>query len=80
MYVPADRVVEEAERLGVTSSEVKGAEDKELTRESRGLQALLDGVRAMNDPDDQAKRQASVPILNALYAFRRTRVGAERSA
>jgi len=118
LYVPADRVVEEAERLGATPFDVNGVElghhgpecsfdafvrqygldrdpalvymakvirgadtdDKDLTPESRGLEALLEGVRATHYPNDQAQRQASIPILDALYAFCRTKVAAGRTA
>lgn len=107
LYVPGERVAEEAERLGATPYDIKGAElghhgtecsfdafvrrygldgdpalaymakvirgadtdANDLTPESRGLEALLEGVRAMHYPDDQAQRQASIPILDALYAF-----------
>lgn len=57
---------------------IRGADtdDKGLTPESLGVEALLDGVRAMHYPDDQAQRQASIPILDALYAFCKTKVGA----
>lgn len=50
---------------------IRGADtaDKTLTPESQGVEALLDGVRALHHPDDQAQRLASKPILDALYAF-----------
>ncbi len=53
---------------------IRGADtaDKDLTPESRGVEALLDGVRAAHHPDDQAQREASIPILDALYAYCRT--------
>ena len=107
LYVPGDRVMAEAERLGATPYDVKGVElghhgpecsfdafvrkyglvtdralvymakvirgadtdAKDLTAESRGVEALLDGVREIHHPDDQAQRLASVPILDALYAY-----------
>lgn len=107
LYVPADRVLAEAERSGATPYDVKdvelghhGAEcsfdafihkyglasdpalaymarvirgadtaDKTITPESIGVEALLDGVRALHFPDDQAQREASRPILDALYAY-----------
>ncbi len=55
---------------------IRGAdtEDKDLTPESRGVEALLDGVRAMHQPNDQEQRRASRPILDALYAYCRAKV------
>jgi hypothetical protein len=57
---------------------IRGADTdaKDLTPESRGVEALLDGVRATHHPDDQAQRLASIPILDALYAFCKARVSA----
>ena len=112
LYVPTDRVIAEAERLGATPYDITGAElghhgaecsfdafvhrydldrdpaiaylakvirgadtaDKDLTPESRGVEALLDGVRALHHPNDQAQREASIPIMDALYAYCRTKV------
>jgi hypothetical protein len=50
---------------------IRGADTaaKDLTPESRGVEALLDGVRALHYPDDQEQRRASRPILDALYAY-----------
>lgn len=50
---------------------IRGADTdaKDLTPESRGVEALLDGVRALHHPDDQRQREASIPILDALYAY-----------
>ena len=55
---------------------IRGADtdDKDLTPESRGVEALLDGVRAMHHPNDQEQRRASRPILDALYAYCQTTV------
>jgi hypothetical protein len=55
---------------------IRGADtdDKDLTPESRGVEALLDGVRAMHHPNDQEQRRASRPILDALYAYCQTKV------
>lgn len=113
VYVPADRVLAEAQRLGATPYDVKGVElghdgpecsfdafvrkygldrdpalaymakvirgadtaDKDLTPESRGVEALLDGVRAVHHPNDQAQREASLPILDALYAYCEAKTG-----
>ena len=55
---------------------IRGADtdDKDLTPESRGVEALLEGVRAMHSPNDQEQRRASRPILDALYAYCRAKV------
>lgn len=56
---------------------IRGADtaDKTITPESVGVEALLDGVRLLHHPDDQAQRRASVPVLDALYAYCRLKVG-----
>jgi len=33
------------------------------------LEAVLDGRRVMHFADDQAQREASIPVLDALYAY-----------
>ncbi|HYR93335.1 MAG TPA: chromate resistance protein ChrB domain-containing protein [Methylomirabilota bacterium] len=50
---------------------IRGADTsaKDLTPESRGIEALLDGVRSLHFPNDQEQRRASKPILDALYAY-----------
>ncbi len=55
---------------------IRGADtsDKDITPESRGVEALLDGARAMHYPNDQEQRRASRPILDALYAYCQTKV------
>ena len=55
---------------------IRGADtaDKDLTPESRGVEALLDGVRQMYQPDDQRQREASRPLLDALYAYCQRRI------
>jgi hypothetical protein len=55
---------------------IRGADtdDKDLTPESRGVEALLDGVRAIHHPNDQEQRRASRPILDALYAYCQAKV------
>ena len=55
---------------------IRGADtaDKTVTPESVGLEALLEGVRALHYPDDQKQREASRPILDALYAYCKTKV------
>lgn len=117
LYVPADRVIDDALRTGATPYDVEGVElghhgpdcsfdafvrrygldrdpalaymakvirgadtdDKDLTPESRGVEALLEGVRVTHYPDDQAQREASAPILDALYAFCKAKVGADHT-
>lgn len=50
---------------------IRGADtdDKTITPESSGVEAVLEGVRRVHSPDDQAQRLASKPILDALYAY-----------
>jgi hypothetical protein len=57
---------------------IRGAdtEDKDLTPESRGVEALLDGVRVLHTPDDQKQREASRAVLDALYAYCKGKIGA----
>ena len=57
---------------------IRGADtaDKALTPESIGVEALLDGIRELNDPDDQKQREASRPVLDALYAYCRSKTKA----
>ena len=114
LYVPADRVMSEADHMGATPYDVKGVElghhgaecsfdafvrkyglerdralaymakvirgadteDKTLTPESVGLEAILEGMRALHYPDDQRQREASRPVLDALYAYCRAKGGA----
>ena len=54
---------------------IRGADTaaKDLTPESRGVEALLDGVRAVHHPNDQEQRRASKPIFDALYAYCQTK-------
>jgi hypothetical protein len=55
---------------------IRGADtaDKAVTPESIGVEALLEGLRLLHHPDDQAQRKASVPLLDALYAYCTERV------
>ena len=57
---------------------IRGADtsDKTITPESIGIEALLDGVRLLHYPDDQAQRKASIPVLDALYAYCKEKAGA----
>jgi hypothetical protein len=61
--------------LAYMAKVIRGADtdDKAITPESSGVEALLDGVRASHYPDDQAQRLASYPVLDALYAYCRER-------
>lgn len=61
--------------LAYMATVIRGADtdDKTLTPESSGVEALLDGVRELHFPDDQAQRIASYPVLDALYAYCRAR-------
>lgn len=54
---------------------IRGADtdDKDLTPESRGVEAILDGLRLVHSPDDQRQREASRSVLDALYAYCRER-------
>ncbi len=56
---------------------IRGADtaDKTITPESVGVEALLDGTRLLHFPDDQAQREASIPVLDALYAYCKEKVG-----
>ena len=55
---------------------IRGADtsDKAITPESVGVEALLDGMRLLHYPDDQAQRKASVAVLDALYAYCKEKV------
>jgi hypothetical protein len=57
---------------------IRGADtaDKTITPESIGVEALLEGVRLLHSPNDQRQREASRPILDALYAYCQTKVAA----
>jgi hypothetical protein len=54
---------------------IRGADTaaKDLTPESRGVESLLDGVRAIHHPNDHEQRRASKPIFDALYAYCQTK-------
>lgn len=63
--------------LAYMAKVIRGADtaDKTITPESVGVEALLDGVRLLHYPDDQAQRKASVAVLDALYAYCKEKVG-----
>jgi hypothetical protein len=50
---------------------IRGADtaDKTITPESPGVEAVLDGLRHVHSPNDQKQREASRPVLDALYAY-----------
>ena len=57
---------------------IRGADtaDKTITPESVGIEALLEGVRLVHSPNDQKQREASRPILDALYSYCQAKAGA----
>src|SRR5438128_10978955 len=82
IFVPSDQVMAEAQKRGVTplnkdpamaylAKVIRGADtaDKTITPESIGVEAILDGLRHLYSPDDQKQREASRPVLDALYAY-----------
>jgi hypothetical protein len=60
---------------------VRGADtaDKDLTPESRGLEAIARGF-SMAYVDDHVQMEAELPVYDALYAWCQSRVGAEAAA
>lgn len=65
--------------LAYMAKVIRGADtdDKGITPESVGIEAILDGLRHLHYPDDQAQREASGPVLDALYAYCQKRVEAK---
>ena len=63
--------------LAYMAKVIRGADtaDKDVTPESRGVEAILDGLRFVHAPDDQRQREASRPVLDALYEYCRRREG-----
>jgi predicted MFS family arabinose efflux permease len=57
---------------------IRGADtqDKTLAPESQGVEALLDGLRHLHYPNDHKQREASKPLLDALYAYCQRKVQA----
>ena len=55
---------------------IRGADtaDKAVTSESVGVEAILDGLRLVHYPDDQAQRKVSIPVLDALYVYCKEKV------
>lgn len=62
--------------LAYMAKVVRGADtqDKTVTPESIGFEAILEGIRTLHHPDDQAQRTASIPVLEALYAYCKQKV------
>lgn len=62
--------------MALMAKVIRGADtdDKTITPESVGVEALLDGIRLLHYPDDQAQRKASIPVLDALYAYCKEKV------
>lgn len=58
---------------------IRGADtaDKTVTPESQGVEAILDGLRHVHYPDDQKQREASRPVMDALYAYCREKTAAK---
>lgn len=59
--------------LALMARVVHGAdvsEDRDLTRQSAGLQAIADGF-ALLDVDDQRQLELELPVYDALYAWAR---------
>jgi len=71
--VRADQVMTEARTRSATPYDTA---DKTITPESVGVEALLEGIRIVHQPNDQKQREASRPILDALYAYCQTKVAA----
>ncbi len=57
---------------------IRGADtaDKSVTTESVGVEAILDGIRHLHYPHDQKQREASRPVLDALYEYCRKKAAA----
>ena len=80
-FVRRFELAEKDPALGYMARVIRGADtaDKTLTPESQGVEALLDGVRLLHQPDDQAQRKASYPILDALHAYCASKVASAKS-
>jgi len=65
--------------LAYMAKVIRGADtaDKTVTPESQGIEAVLDGLRHLHYPDDQKQREASRPVLDALYAYCQKKVEAK---
>ena len=82
LYVPPDEVLAVARREGATPFEVPGVQlghhgagQRDLTPESRGLEAIAEGFRLVY-ADDHALLAAELPVYDALYATCVTRLAA----
>ncbi len=67
--------------LAYMAKVIRGADtaDKSITPESVGAEAILDGIREVHYPNDQAQREASRPVLDALYAYCQAKMRAAAS-
>ncbi len=65
--------------MAYMSKVIRGADtaDKTITPESQGVEAILDGQRLQHYPNDQQQREASRPVLDALYAYCQEKVKAK---
>ena len=65
--------------LAYLAKVIRGADtaDKTITPESPGLEAILDGLRHLHYPDDQKQREASRPVMDALYAYCQAKTAAK---
>jgi hypothetical protein len=64
--------------LSYMAKVIRGADtaDKTITPESMGVEAVLEGLRHRHYPDDQKQREASRPVLDALYEYCKAKVAA----
>jgi len=60
---------------------IRGADtaDKTITPESQGVEAILDGLRHLHYPSDQKQREASRPVLDALYMYCQKRLESKQA-
>jgi len=70
--------LEKDRALAYMARVIRGADtaDKTITPESVGVEAILEGLRHLHYPDDQRQRDASRPVLDALYAHCQAKVKA----
>lgn len=73
--------LDEDPALAYMAKVIRGADtaDKTITPESAGIEAVLDGLRHLHYPDDQKQREASRPVLDALYAYCQKKAEATRA-
>jgi hypothetical protein len=49
------------------------------TNRAQRVEAILDGIRHVHYPNDQKQREASRPLVDALYAFCQKKVEAKQA-